>query len=62
MVSVVGAMEERREVVEEDLRCVHVSRVADLMVHFFELVQVAALRRQLEGCRVRVAVRASPLP
>ena len=31
-------------------------------VVFFEVLLVDALRRQLEGCRVRVAVRASPLP
>ena len=28
----------------------------------FEVLLVGVLRRQLEGCRVRVAVRASPLP
>ena len=28
----------------------------------FEVLLVDVLRRQLEGCRVRVAVRASPLP
>ena len=40
--------------------------VALLEVLFYEMVikvfLVDALRRQLEGCRVRVAVRALPLP
>ena len=31
-------------------------------VVFLKVPLVDALRRQLEGCRVRVAARASPLP